>query len=347
MGDYLGIAPNTTIVSIKVTDDQGAAYESDLLRGLDWLNQNRSAYHIRVANLSVTTSLPVSYATSPIDAAVEALYRQNVTIVASAGNLGSAEDAVWYAPGNDPLAITVGCLDDNATVSSADDSLCEISSRGVTEDGFAKLDLVAPGRKVVSALATGLGGQDALLAQEFSDRIAADGRHIRLSGTSMSAPVVAGAIALLLERQARSGGGSDSSGPRRSATRCFRARLTTLAWSIFRQRLPRPSIHQRTRNMVHSRSMAPSRRAARTLLWDGTQWANAYWSRPMAIQRTELGALGSPPTWTARTGITPPIGMQHTGKRRTGTARTGTARTGIAPTGTVPTGVARLECPLE
>jgi len=48
---------------------------------------------------------------------------------------GAAEDAVWYAPGNDPLVITVGCLDENQTVASSDDSLCPISSRGITEDG--------------------------------------------------------------------------------------------------------------------------------------------------------------------------------------------------------------------
>ena len=97
-GRYLGIAPNATIVSVKVTDDNGVAFESDLLRGLDWVSLNRDAYNIGVINLSVTTGLPSSYQTSPIDAAVEALVHQNVTVVAAAGNLGSAEDAVWYAP---------------------------------------------------------------------------------------------------------------------------------------------------------------------------------------------------------------------------------------------------------
>ena len=61
-GQYLGIAPNATIISVKVTDDNGVAYESDLLRGLDWVSQNRAAYHIGVVNLSVTTGMPSSYA---------------------------------------------------------------------------------------------------------------------------------------------------------------------------------------------------------------------------------------------------------------------------------------------
>ena len=87
-----------------------------------------------------------------------------MAVVTSAGNLGDAQDALWYAPGNDPRVITVGCLDENQTPTPTDDSLCPISSRGLTEDGFAKPDLVAPGRKIVSTLGAGINGLSVSLA---------------------------------------------------------------------------------------------------------------------------------------------------------------------------------------
>src|ERR687885_455796 len=183
-GQYYGIAPSATVISVKIADDKGQAYESDLLRGIDWVRANRDAYHIRAVNLSVSSGVAAGYAVSPVDAAVERLWKDNVTVVAAAGNLGSAQDAVWYAPANDPFVITVGCLDDNQTAASSDDSLCPISSRGVTEDGFAKPDLVAAAQRRGGALAPGIRARGPLRAGGSRDRITADGEHIRLSGTS-------------------------------------------------------------------------------------------------------------------------------------------------------------------
>jgi serine protease AprX len=195
-GTYVGVAPDARLISVKISDDSGVAHSSDLIRGLQWVYDNRVAYNIRLANLSVTAGTAESYKTSAVAAAAEQLWFNGVAVVVAAGNLGTSSDAVWYAPANDPYVITVGCLDDNQTGDTpTDDSLCTFSSRGTTQDGVAKPDVVAPGRKVVSTLA----GPNSSLAITFPDRIT-DTNYIRLSGTSGSAPVVTGTLALLLER---------------------------------------------------------------------------------------------------------------------------------------------------
>jgi serine protease AprX len=275
-GHYLGMAPNTTLVSVKVADDQGNAMESDLLRGLDWVEMYRGAYHIQALNLSVSVGIPESYATSPVDAAVERLWRDSVTVVAAAGNLGAAQDAVWYAPGNDPLVITVGCLDENGTSSLSDDSLCPISSRGVTEDGFAKPDLVAPGRRIVSALASGPNGQGVTLGAEFPDRITPDGRHIRLSGTSMAAPGVAGAVALLLERQP--GLNPDQVKQLlRTTTHTYPGQTDSAGMlDVARAMLGAQNPPNTVQVPLPVSGTAPPQGAI-TLLWDGSRWGSTYW----------------------------------------------------------------------
>ncbi|HWI66198.1 MAG TPA: S8 family peptidase [Symbiobacteriaceae bacterium] len=193
-GQYLGVAPEAQIIGVKIADDLGRSSEGDLLRGLQWVYDNRSRYNIRVVNLSISGSVEISYLNSAIDAAVEQLWRSGVVVVVASGNRGGVANAVKFPPSNDPFVITVGALDDNSTVDGTDDSLAFYSGFGITQDGFVKPELVAPGRKIISLLA----GANVTLAQQFPDRIA--GRYIRLSGTSMAAPVVSGAVALLLQQ---------------------------------------------------------------------------------------------------------------------------------------------------
>jgi serine protease AprX len=276
-GNYYGVAPSVTVISVKIADDNGVANESDLLRGLDWVRANRDAYHIRAVNLSVSSGVAASYTVSPVDAMVERLWNDNVAVVAAAGNLGNAQDAVWYAPGNDPYAITVGCLDDDQTLATSDDSLCEISSRGITEDGFNKPDLVAPGRKVVSALSSGINGQGSTFAAEFSDRITPDGAHIRMSGTSMATPTVTGAIALLLQRHA----GLQPNQLRQLLIQTARTYpgQTDQAGALNIPAALNASDHAPSGDHYAPLPVGASAPPAgtTTVLWDGSRWASAMW----------------------------------------------------------------------
>ncbi len=194
-GRYIGVAPDANIISLKIADDEGRSTEADLIRGLQWVYSNRSKYNIRVVNLSVSGSAPTSFLNSPISAAAEQLWFNGVVVVTSSGNRGPGERMAWYPPANDPWLISVGALDHNDTVTGADDSIAPFSTRGYTQNNYYRPDVVAPGRKIVSALA----GPYSTVAQTFPDRIVGT-NYVRLSGTSMAAPVVAGVTALILEK---------------------------------------------------------------------------------------------------------------------------------------------------
>ena len=194
-GKFSGIAPEAQILSLKVSGKDGTARVSDTIRALQWVVDHKDDYAIRVVNISLNSTTPDSYRQDPLDAAVEQAWRHGIVVVAAAGNFGTDAFAVDHAPANDPYVITAGAFNDNGTGVPADDSLAPWSSRGVTADGFAKPELVAPGVHIVSTLA-----KKSLLADVAAGSIV-QGRYVDLSGTSASAAIVSGAVALLLERE--------------------------------------------------------------------------------------------------------------------------------------------------
>jgi serine protease AprX len=186
---YIGTAPTAKLVSIKASDDHGNASIIDVIAGLQFVVDHGADYGVRVVNLSLGSSLALPYRFDPLDAAVEAAWLHGIVVVAAAGNRGRARDAVSYAPANDPYAITVGAVDDKGTKATVDDTIAPWSSRGVTADGFAKPEIVAPGAHIVAPLAPG---------SDYASLCPAcivDGRYFQISGTSMAAPIVAGIAA--------------------------------------------------------------------------------------------------------------------------------------------------------
>jgi serine protease AprX len=193
-GRYVGIAPEADLIAIKTADDAGNSTVLDVINALQFVVDHKDELNIRVVNLSVSSDTPGSYMTDPLDAAVEFAWHAGLVVVSAAGNRGDAADAVQYAPGNDPFVISVGATDEGDTMDPADDTLASFSSRGVTQDGLNKPDVVAPGARIVAPLAA--GSAFASLAPATS---IVDGTYLRIGGTSMASPVVAGAAALVLQ----------------------------------------------------------------------------------------------------------------------------------------------------
>jgi serine protease AprX len=191
-GAYVGVAPEADLVAIKIADDDGDSTVLDVIVALQFAVEHKDELNIRVVNLSVSSDTPDSYLDDPLDAAVEFAWHAGIVVVAAAGNRGDAADAVRFAPGNDPYVITVGATDEINTLDPSDDTVATFSSRGITQDGVAKPDVVAPGARILGPLAMGSAFQT-LCPQCIV------GNYLRIGGTSAAAPVVSGAAALLIQ----------------------------------------------------------------------------------------------------------------------------------------------------
>jgi len=192
-GKYIGVAPMANIINVKVSNDDGSARASDVILGLQWVLDHKNSYNIRVVNLSFNSTVAESYHTSPLDAAVEILWFNKIVVVVSAGNKANG---ILYPPANDPFVITVGSTDDKGTNSLNDDIVASFSAYGTTSDGVTKPDLVAPGKNIIARLVnTNMGMAQAHPANVISNT------YFKMSGTSVSTPMVSGAVAILLQAE--------------------------------------------------------------------------------------------------------------------------------------------------
>jgi subtilisin family serine protease len=223
--DTTGVAPNAGIYDVRVLDETGVGNVADVIAGIDWVTQHATSLGIRVMNLSLAADSTESFLTDPLARAARSASAAGVVVVVAAGNAGKAADGremygAVGSPGHDPSVITVGAVNMHGTTARLDDTVAGFSSRGPTRgrtildgaawiDNLVKPDLVAPGNRVVGALSSDVLGTRAgwnLLATTYPQLAAVPGAAqapnetlMELSGTSVAAPVVSGAVALMLQ----------------------------------------------------------------------------------------------------------------------------------------------------
>ncbi len=178
-GRYQGIAPESGLFVTKVLDRKGNGNTSQVLKAIDFIIERRKEYNIRVMNISVGM-LPSAdeEEREHLIAAVEKAWSSGIVVVAAAGNNGPDKNSVTV-PGQCKSIITVGSIDDY--VKRGRGLKSGYSGRGPTECCVVKPEILAPGTAIKSC--SGRGG----------------GYEVK-SGTSMSAPIVSGSIALLLQK---------------------------------------------------------------------------------------------------------------------------------------------------
>lgn len=175
-GRYKGVAPDATLLDGKVCGEVGCA-ESAILAGMQWAAVDKRA---DVINMSLGGHNGPEI--DPMEEAVGALTAQTGALfVISAGNTG--RDGTVGSPASADAALAVGAVD-------REDELAVFSSRGPRAgDDALKPDITAPGVDIVAARSA-----HSRIGEPVGERYA------RLSGTSMAAPHVAGAAALLAQQ---------------------------------------------------------------------------------------------------------------------------------------------------
>lgn len=178
---YKGFAPDSGIISIKALNRNGEASASKILEAMQWIYSNHKQFNIKVVCMSFGSE-PLGF-NDPIMQGAEMLWKSGVLVVAAAGNSGPDYETV-KSPGISPKIVTVGGINDNRTVEDdISDKMFEIasfSSRGPALRRH-KPDLVAPGVDIVSCSRDEKG-------------------YTKLSGTSVSTPMIAGISACAFER---------------------------------------------------------------------------------------------------------------------------------------------------
>jgi serine protease AprX len=192
---YVGIAPGANVVSYNVDSGHGA-YTSDIVLGLLWVIDHAARHNIHVVNLSLGETTPSSAEQSLLDSVVDTMVQNHgILVVAAAGNAGA--DSMLFAPANDPFALVVGATDTMGTADPGDDAVTPWSSYGTTLDGYTKPDVLAPGRRIMSYV--GAPGTTVLSTQAPAENWSPKYPYVEISGTSFSAPQVAGAAAILFQ----------------------------------------------------------------------------------------------------------------------------------------------------
>lgn len=179
---YRGIAWGARLAPVRVLHAAGAGTSADIIAGMNWVKNNGNSVTppIRVATMSIGFLNPgCGDANSPEAKAADALVAAGVSFTVAAGNSGHNKCTVDGASAAVNV-VTVGAVDDRNTPDPMDDTLASFSSGGPTKDGRLKPEISAPGVNIWSVY---LGP---LIAE--------------LDGTSMATPHVAGAIAVLLQK---------------------------------------------------------------------------------------------------------------------------------------------------
>lgn len=175
---FCGLCPGVHLAVGKVLDKKGNGSCEAMRNGLEWVLENQKKYNIRVLNISVSMNQSKNIEKRrELKRLMDCIWNENVVVICAAGNEGPKTNSISALALGDKV-VGVGCfdMDEGSTKGCA-----AYSGRGEKLAVIRKPDLVAPGMNVLSCG----NGTDL---------------YVKKSGTSMSAAVVSGVVAMALGR---------------------------------------------------------------------------------------------------------------------------------------------------
>ena len=166
-GEFSGVAKRANVVGVKVIGADGEGSAFDVLDGMQWIVDNKDEIGVKVCCMSFGAT-PTDNS-DPLRRGAEVLVKEGITVVVASGNEGVN---ALKTPAISPIVLSVGAIKNDGRVA-------DFTSRGYVF-GRRKPEVYARGVDVVS--------------------VAANSTYRKMSGTSVSAPYVAGACCLLLEK---------------------------------------------------------------------------------------------------------------------------------------------------
>lgn len=171
-----GVAPGAQLIGISAIDDRQVLQPQLFVEALEWVVQNHREQNIKAVSASVNYKNPSPEQREKVQQQVDYLKDQGVAVVVAAGNRGPEPDTVMF-PADLKNVISVGASTPGWLAGTWDDRVESYSSRG--GETLSGPTLLAPGGSVFTK--DGHGSVDLT------------------SGSSNSAPMVAGAFALLTQ----------------------------------------------------------------------------------------------------------------------------------------------------
>jgi serine protease AprX len=191
---YLGIAPDATILSMKVGDHYGAVDISQLIAAITWVveHKNDVSPPVRVLNLSYGVALDglTTWKKDQLSYYVDQATRAGIVVVVPAGNDGQQQGTLLNSPGWNENVISVGAYDPQY------DQVSGFSS----DSGHRHPDFVVAGQSIAAPRVCGSAQDTAIAEAGTKDTSYAGTRFVRGSGTSQASAVAAGSAALILSK---------------------------------------------------------------------------------------------------------------------------------------------------